>query len=99
VATVFTLSVQAQSLKFSSSLWNCRVIDMSINRENLGTARAKHLRWSLHRETEAGKISLHRLGCEQKMARWQNELKSTFCQLACCRPWIISSVSIQSKRI
>ncbi len=73
VATVFTLSVQAQSLKFSSSLWNCRVIHMSINRENLGTARAQHLRWSLHRETETGKISLHQLGCEQKMARWQNE--------------------------
>ncbi len=65
----FLLSVQAQSLKFSSSLWNCRVIHMSINTENLGTARAKNLRWSLHRETETGKISLHQLGCEQKTAR------------------------------
>jgi hypothetical protein len=69
----FLLSVEAQSLKFSSSLWNCRVIHMSINRENLGTARVKHLRWSLHRETGTGKTSLHRLGCERKTARWQNE--------------------------
>lgn len=87
VATVFTLSVQAQSLKFSSSLWNCRVIHMSINRENLGTARAKHLRWSLHRETETGKISLHQLGCEQKTARWQNEsLNQLFANLPVVDP-------------
>ncbi len=87
VATVFTLSVQAQSLKFSSSLWNCRVIHMSINRENLGTARAKHVRWSLHREIETGKISLHQLGCEQKTARWQNEsLNQLFANLPVVDP-------------
>ncbi len=69
----FLFSVQAQSLKFSSSLWNSRAVRMSINRENLGTPRAKHFRWSLHRETQTGKISLHQLGCEQKRARWKNE--------------------------
>ncbi len=81
------LSVQAQSLKFSSSLWNSRAVHMSINRENVGTARAKHFRWSLHRETETGKIRLHQLGCEQKTAIWQNEsLKHLFANLPVVEP-------------
>ncbi len=67
------LLFQSKPSHWNSSLWNPRVVCMNVNRENLGTARAKHLRWSLHRETETGKISLHQLVCEQKTARWQNE--------------------------
>jgi len=100
VATVFTLSVQAQSLKFSSSLWNCRVIHMSINRENLGTARAKHLRWSLHRETETEKISYTNWVVGKKRPDGQNEsLNQLFANLAVVDPESYPLCPSNQKRI